>query len=144
MRAHVLVFLSLSTVPSQCQSNSRKHANIIDSLSLLVKNVCFLFVRSLINFATGQVIVSGVNDVFYLPSVEIFPLPPSNTCSIPDLPEGRYRSTLSLLSGGRMVVCGGESPSRTLATCIVWTPESSSWKHIHTMRSSYNIFKCSS
>ena len=119
---------------------ARKHVNILYCSSLLVKIVCFLIVSSLISFATGQLIVSGLNK-FYLPSVEIFPPPPSNTCSIPDLPEGRTRHSLSHLSEGRLIVCGGLSwSSNTEISCIVWTPESLSWTHMHTLRSSYHIF----
>ena len=92
-----------------------------------------------ISFATGQVIVSGMNEVF-LSSVEIFPPPPPNTCSIPNLPEWRYRHSLSLLPGGRMVVCGGVSRSSTTdRSCIVWTPGSSSWTNMYKLRSSYYI-----
>ena len=38
-------------------------------------------------------------------SVELFPS--FHTCQIPDLPQARVDHSASLLSGGRIVVCGG-------------------------------------
>ena len=145
MHAQALVFLSFLTVPSQCQSNSKETCEH-NRFLIIACQKCFFFLiaSSLISFATGEVIVGGM-DKFYLRSVEIFPPPLSDTCSIPQLPEGRYRHSLSLLSGGKLVVCGGWSGSSKVATsCIVWTPESRSWTNMHTSRSSYYIFKCSS
>ena len=74
----------------------------------------------------------------YLSSVELFPRPLSETCYIPDLPEPRMRHSISLLSGGRLVICGGEeftSPgSRLLDTCISWVAGDTSWTLLFTMR----------
>ena len=72
-----------------------------------------------------------------LSSVEIFPAPSSDTCSIPDLPRPRDYHTISLLSGERLVVCGGRPSSER--SCIVWTRGSTTWTHLHTTRSSYHI-----
>merc|ERR1719341_2931036 len=70
--------------------------------------------------AAGQVVVGGYSYAEFhqytthipqvdLSSVDIFPRPPSDTCFVPDLPQARHGHSLSLLSGGRLVVCGGNS-----------------------------------
>jgi len=84
----------------------------------------------------GQLVVGGlgstnVNANVRLSSVEIFPPPSSDTCSIPDLPGPRHGPSLSLLSRGRLVVCGG-SPTSEEKSCIVWTRGSTSWTHLYT------------
>ena len=77
----------------------------------------------------------------YLASVEIFPPPISSGCSIPDLPGARYHHSLSLLSGGRLVVCGG-----TTSNCISWVAGNTTWTIFGTMRCEdekrirYNLF----
>jgi len=81
---------------------------------------------------TGQVVVGGLTGPpfsFSLSSVELFPRPPSDSCSIPPLPQDRSGHSLSLLSGGRLVVCGGES----YGDCISWVAGNTSWTHFHTM-----------
>ena len=75
----------------------------------------------------------------YLSSVELFP--PSDACSIPDLPQGRYGHSLSLLSGGRLVVCGGYDYSSFLNSCNFWVAGDTSWTPFHTMRCLLIIFK---
>ena len=94
------------------------------------------FILLLNLFASGQVVVGG-DDGHYLSSVEIFPPLSFNSCFIPDLPEPRIQHSLSLLSGGRLVVCGGLilSPQDVSRTCIVWTPGSPGWTYLHTTRS---------
>jgi len=77
----------------------------------------------------GQVVVGGF-DGSYLSSVELFP--PSDGCSIPDLPQPRTGPSLSLLSGGRLVVCGGYGRSY-LDSCIYWVAGNASWTHFTTM-----------
>ena len=64
-----------------------------------------------------------------LASVEIFPPPSSSGCSIPDLPGTRYYHSLSLLSGGRLVVCGGST-----SNCISWVAGNATWTIFGTMR----------
>ena len=103
-----------------------------------ISNLCLLklfdfFLWGLTIFASGQLIVGG-RSPSRLSSVEIFPPPSSDTCSIPDLPGPREPHSLSLLSRGRLVVCGGRPTSEE---CIVWTGGSTSWMHLHTTRSSY-------
>ena len=105
---------------------------------MLVKVICFLIVQT---FASGQLIVGGSfgwGSTEKLSSVEIFP-PPNDTCSVPSLPGPRSHHSLSLLSGGRLAVCGGE-PASEEKSCIVWMRGSTSWTHLHTTRSSYHIF----
>ena len=116
---------------------TRKQVFRMDSLSLLYKVVCLLFGRSLISFASGQVVVGGWDGSNRLSSVELFPPPADDTCSIPDLPDARRGNSLSLLPGGRLVVCGGDPASRF---CISWKHGSTSWTHLYTTRSSYHIF----
>ena len=76
-----------------------------------------------------------------LASVEIFPPPSSSNCSIPDLPATRGYNSLSLLSGGRLVVCGG-----TTSNCISWVAGNTTWTIFGTMRCEdekrirYNLF----
>jgi len=76
----------------------------------------------------GQLVVGG-HDGNYLSSVELFPRPSSDTCSIPELPQGRFGHSLSLLSGGRLVVCGGYPHD----SCISWVAGNTSWTHLYTM-----------
>ena len=64
-----------------------------------------------------------------LASVEIFPPPSSSGCSIPDLPGTRYHHSISLLSGERLVVCGG-----TTSNCISWVAGNTTWTIFGTMR----------
>ena len=90
--------------------------------------------------SSGQVVIGGLADNQKLSSVEIFPPPPSDSCSIPDLPSPRSGHSLSLLSGGRLVVCGGESTPES-RSCIVWARGSTDWTHLHTLRSAYFIFR---
>ena len=108
------------------------------------------FLASSLNiFASGQVVVGGLSEEDKLSSVEIFPSPPTRTCSVPDLPRGRQGSgreghrghSLSFLSGGKLVVCGGNKlPSRVAKFCFAWTTSNTSWTHLHTMRSSSILF----
>ena len=69
-----------------------------------------------------------------LSSVELFPPPASPACSVPNLPEPRAGHSLSLLSGGRLVLCGGFNGKESLASCISWVAGDSSWTHFHNMR----------
>jgi len=65
--------------------------------------------------------------------VELFPAPLFEDCSIPDLPHPRYGHSLSLLSGGRVVVCGGYY-GNFLDSCLSWVAGNSSWTPFYTMR----------
>ena len=87
-----------------------------------------------------------------LNAVEIFPSPesfPNFNCSIPDLPEPRMKHSISRLSGGRLVVCGGYvTPSTPITTstpisthgsdsCISWAANKlniTSWTNLFKMR----------
>ena len=84
-----------------------------------------------------------------LNAVEIFPSPesfPTFYCSIPDLPEPRRKHSISRLSGGRLVVCGGyvtpsttSTPSSTHGSdsCIYWAANKlniTSWTDLFKMR----------
>ena len=94
----------------------------------------------MIGFASGQLVVGGrKSGGGWLSSVEIFPAAPSNTCFIPDLPSPREEHSISLLSHGRLVVCGGDPRSEIGKSCISWQSGSFSWTQLHTMRSSYHI-----
>jgi len=95
--------------------------------------LAFLAFSSLLSLTQGQgqVVVGGrdVNNNIFS-SVEMFP--PSDACSIPDLPQPREGPSLSLLSGGRLVVCGGLGGSY-LDSCIYWVAGNASWTPFHTM-----------
>ena len=85
---------------------------------------------------SGQVVIGGF-DVLSNPlsKVEIFPRPLSESCSIPDLPEPRYGHTISLLPGGKLVVCGGVYEGSDIsATCIQWAAGDTTWTRLFTMR----------
>ena len=136
MRTAVLVFLSIFSTLGKCQSKSQATNEQKDSFVC-----CFSpqhVTLSLTIFASGQLVVGGYNgENGRLSSVEIFPS--SDTCSIPDLPGPRDSHSLSLLSEGRLVVCGGSSTSNE-KSCIVWKGGSTSWTHLYTTRSSFHIF----
>jgi len=70
----------------------------------------------------------------YGTSFELFPRPPSNACFIPDLPQPRGYHSLSLLSGGRLVVCGGVGGSHNkFDSCISWVAGNTSWTPFYNM-----------
>ena len=75
--------------------------------------------------------MGGYDGSNVLSSVELFP--PSDSCFIPVLPQPRSSHSLSLLSGGRLVVCGGYN-NDYLDSCISWVAGNTSWTHFHTMR----------
>ena len=77
-----------------------------------------------------QVVVGGHDGNTRLSSIELFPRPVSDTCFIPELPRKRPGHSLSLLSGGRLVVCGGLG----FDSCISWVTGNTSWTHLYTMR----------
>jgi len=84
-------------------------------------------------------VIGGSGETSQLSSAEIFPPPTSDACTIPDLPEPRWGHTLSLLSGGRLVVCGGaagiEGGGRIdYDSCLTWSEGSTSWTPLFTMR----------
>ena len=90
-------------------------------------------------FFSGQVVMGGNTgtyqvDNYFLTSVELFP-PSSHSCSIPDLPQPRSHHSLSLLSGGRLVVCGGtDDEAYDFDSCISWVAGNTIWTPFHTMR----------
>ena len=92
----------------------------------------------------GHVAVGGWDNIAVLTRVDIFPLPSCSVntalCSIPQLPRPRLDHSLSLLPGGKMVVCGGRDfdyisgQFYTLDTCISWATGDSRWKDFSDMR----------
>ena len=70
----------------------------------------------------------------YLSSVELFPRPSSDACFIPDLPQPRAGPSLSLLSGGRLVVCGGTDGFNDFDSCLSWVAGNKSWTDTFKMR----------
>ena len=70
-----------------------------------------------------------------LSSTELFPS--SGACDIPDLPQPRAGHTLSILSEGRLVVCGGKNDTTNQPTsdeCISWVAGNTSWTLLYKMR----------
>ena len=83
---------------------------------------------------SGRQVVVGGWDGNYLSSVETYP-PLQEGCSIPALEEARYDSSLSILPGNRLVVCGGYDGRGTdLASCVSWTPGQEKWSSFANMR----------
>ena len=74
------------------------------------------------------------SDGTYLKSVEMFP--PKDACSIPPLPQERHGHSLSILPGGRLVVCGGYAgyPDGYFDSCISWVAGNTSWTLLYKMR----------
>ena len=107
-------------------------------------------------YLPGQLVLGGVNgslarslsdeEAFRMSSAELFPLPQIENCFIPELPQPRRGFSLSVLSGGRIVVCGGfDSPWQqeeqnlvtqpiTYDTCLVWKTGSTSWNLFRKLR----------
>ena len=71
-----------------------------------------------------------------LASVDVIPHPSSSSCTIPNLPQPRRYHSISLLSGGRVVVCGGRigSTNYNSNSCISWGSGNDSWVPLYTMR----------
>ena len=70
-----------------------------------------------------------------LSNVELYPRPPSDTCSVPHLPQARTGPSLSLLSGGRLIVCGGFNYQlQTSDSCLSWVAGNATWTPSFTMR----------
>ena len=102
------------------------------------------FDETLIFPTSGHVAIGGWDNIAVLKSADLFPLPAcsinSVSCSIPDLPEPRLDHSLSLLPGGRLVVCGGRNFDYesgrffTLDTCLSWVAGNNIWTDFSTMR----------
>ena len=130
--ASLCPLLPLYLFSSDSRPKYDKRTNEHCCLCLLAKVICFLIVQT---FASGQLIVGGSYgwaSSDKLSSVEIFP-PPNDTCSVPSLPGPRSHHSLSLLSGGRLVVCGGRN-SAHFDSCISWVAGNTSWTPIFDMR----------
>ena len=80
--------------------------------------------------------VVGGYDSGALSSTELFPKLPSASCVVPKLSQTQARTSpsLSLLSRGRLVVCGGRKGSTYLDSCISWIAPEKSWTLVYTMR----------
>ena len=87
--------------------------------------------------------MGGWDDITVLENVDLFPPSACSSepsCSIPDLPQPRLDHSLSLLSGGRLVVCGGRDYDYTSGawplfdSCISWQANTGSWASLFTMR----------
>ena len=115
----------------------------MDGMGTFGKHVSMLVVlltmvmMSVKTLGSGQVVVGGYyyDSFSLLSNVELFPRPPSDTCFIPELPQPRRRHSLSLLSGGRLVVCGGGDGSYNYYdSCISWVAGNTSWTPLYTTR----------
>ena len=131
------IAVSIHIQPSHTlHTHSPESIHIWSSIIMLLFGLLFISGVSARN--QGQVVVGGWNgknkNKNYLSSVELIPRTPSDTCSIPDLPQPRYDHSLSLLSGGRLVVCGGSGIGNRLNSCISWVAGNASWTPFYTMR----------
>ena len=87
--------------------------------------------------SSAQVVTGGHNGEGdgRISSVELFPAPSSNDCSIPDLPDRRAYHSLSVVSRGRLVVCGGALPVYGYQDrCISWVAGDTSWSLLYSLR----------
>ena len=106
-------------------SHSQPHIAIHIWSSIIMLLFGLLFISGVSARNQGQVVVGGWNgknkNKNYLSSVELITRTPSDNCSIPDLPQPRYDHSLSLLSGGRLLVCGGKDDRQNLLdSCLSW------------------------
>ena len=70
-----------------------------------------------------------------LNSVKLFTQSLSDACSIPALPQPRSHHSLSILSGGRLVACGGRSDGNNyFDSCLSWVAGNGSWTQVFTIR----------
>ena len=110
---------------------SHKHKKLLTKPSLFLINNAFEIILTPIS--GRQVVVGGHDGNNPLASVETYP-PLQEGCSIPALEEARYRPTLSILPGNRLVVCGGFGYPTDLASCVSWTPGQEKWSSFANMR----------
>ena len=84
----------------------------------------------------GQLVVGGGGDGGSPTShIELFPRSSFAGCStVPALPHSRFGLSLSLLRGGRLVVCGGKFEHRKLDSCLSWVAGNSGWTAFSSMR----------
>ena len=72
--------------------------------------------------------ITGGRNNFRLKSAEVFNPVTKTSCSIPQLPEGRYYH-----SQEQGLVCGGGYPDPIGTTCVKWSPASGTWNQSHTL-----------
>ena len=73
-------------------------------------------------------LLTGCIQIFHQTALPIYSCP----YFPPDTPQRKWHS-LSLLSGGRLVVCGGSGPAvGDDSSCISWVVGNTSWTHLFT------------
>jgi len=56
------------------------------------------------------------------------------------LPEGRYGHITVTTADGKILVCGGKTPSGFTASCLQFNPDSKSWEHHSSMGNKFRHF----
>ena len=80
---------------------------------------------------SGKVEVGGSGGVNFPSRIDI----PFDTCDTPRLPDERAGYSVSVLSGKKLVVCGGNlGNGLKLTSCLSWAKGEDSWTEIYKMR----------
>ena len=74
------------------------------------------------------VLLSGGSNGGALQSAEIYDFATNTTCSLPELPEGRYDH-----SQDGWLACGGPQGDNAETNCIKWSSDSGSWTESHEL-----------
>ena len=80
---------------------------------------------------SGKVEVGGSGGVNFPSRIDI----PFDTCDTPRLPDERAGYSVSVLSGKKLVICGGNlGNGLKLTSCLSWAKGEDSWTEIYKMR----------
>ena len=80
-------------------------------------------------FVIAVILITGGWADAGLMSAEIFNPVTIASCSLPQLPEGRYGH-----SENEGLICGGTFDGDTQKTCVKWSPNSGTWKQSDNLR----------
>ena len=97
------------------------------SVQFLFKIPFYTYLRYCHSLSAVSLISGGWKDGHGdLNSAEIFNPGTNTSCSLPPLPEGRYRHNQQACGGGR-------SDAPETLTCVKWSPASGTWNESHTL-----------
>ena len=94
----------------------------------MIKFKCSSFFSKSNTFLILGVLISGGSNGGALQSVEIYDPATNTTCSLPQLPEGRYYHTQD-----GWLACGGPQGENAETTCIKWSSDSGTWTESHEL-----------